>query len=293
MPWFILATISALLSAGAAVLQKKSLIQTTALPFAFVLSAFIMVLSAVFLPGVDVLTVPPDVLVLLVGKSQIGGAAFLCVMMSLERGQISTVLPLMGLTPAVTAVLALFMTGERMSGTEWIGLGVMMAGLYLLEWTPERGETWAGRVRTILTERRLIILALLLFALSSVADKLLVGAHKTDPRVVLVYQHVVFCLLFGGILLVRKLPVGEVVKQARNQLPLFLVIAVITIAYRYAQLEATRLAPVALVLAVKRTSIFYASLLGGKIFADDRLGVRLAGAGLIIAAGFIILRNVG
>lgn len=293
MSWFLLATISALLSAGAAILQKKSLMRTAALPFAFVLSAFIMVLSAVFLPGVEVLTVPSDVLVLLVGKSLIGGAAFLCVMISLEGGQISTVLPLLGLTPAVTAVLSLFIAGERMSGMEWIGLGVMMAGLYLLEWTPGTGETWSGRIRTIVQERRMIILALLLFALSSVADKLLVTGHRTDPRVVLVCQHVIFCLLFGAMLIVRRVPLASLAGQVRPQLPLFIGIAVITIAYRYAQLEATRIAPVALVLAVKRTSIFYASLVGGRIFADDRLRVRLVGAGLIVAAGFIILRNVG
>ena len=293
MPWFLLATISALLSAGAAVLQKKSLLQTRALPFAFVLSFFIMVFSAVFLTGVDVLAVPPGVLALLVGKSLIGGTAFLCVMMSLERGQISTVLPLMGLTPAVTAVLSFLLIGETMAITEWLGLGMMMTGLYLLEWTPDRRVSWVERVRTILTERRLIILALVLFAVSSVADKMLVSTHRTDPRLVLVYQHVVFCVLFGGMLVIRNVPAGEVVRQTKQQLPLFLVIAVITIAYRYAQLEATRLAPVALVLAVKRTSILYASLLGGKIFADDRLRVRLLGAGLIVAAGFVILRNVG
>ncbi len=293
MPWFLLATISALLSAAAAVLQKKSLLQTRALPFAFVLSFVIMLLSVVFLAGVDALDVPPLVLALLVGKSLVGGTAFLCVMMSLEGGQISTVLPLMGLTPAMTAVLSFLLTGETMTWTEWVGLAVMMTGVYLVEWKPEGRGTWAARVQTVLTERRLIILALLLFAVSSVADKLLVSTHKTDPRLVLVYQHVVFCLLFGGMLLLRKVPVGEVVRQARRQLPLFLVIALVTIGYRYAQLEATRLAPVALVLAVKRTSIVYASLLGGKIFADDRLGLRLAGAALIVAAGFIILRNVG
>ena len=293
MSWFLLATISALLSAGAAVLQKKSLITTGALPFAFVLSLLIMVLSAVLLPGIDVIAVSPEVLLLLVGKSIISGTAFLLVMMSLERGQISTVLPLLGLTPAVTALLSLVLTGEMMRGAEWLGLGLMMTGLFLLEWTPGTKAGMFERTRTTLTARRAIILALVLFAVSSVADKLLVSAHRTDPRVVLVYQHVIFCLLFGVMLLVRRVPGTLVLAQAQKQLPLILVIAVLTIAYRFTQLEATKDAPVALVLAVKRTSILYASLLGGKIFADDRLPVRLAGAALIVAAGFIILRNVG
>jgi drug/metabolite transporter (DMT)-like permease len=293
MSWFLLATISALLSAGAAVLQKKSLMTTGALPFAFVLSVLVLLLSSVFLAGIDVLAVPPDVLILLVGKSIIGGAAFLLVMMSLERGQISNVLPLLGLTPAVTALLSLLLTGETMHSMEWLGLGLMMVGLYLLEWTPGNSGRFIGRLRSVMVERRAILLALLLFAFSSVADKLLVSTHRTDPRVVLVYQHVIFCLLFGVMLLVRRVPGKLVLDQARKQLPLFLLIAVVTIAYRFAQLEATKDAPVALVLAVKRTSILYASVLGGKIFADDRLPLRLAGAVMIVAAGFIILRNVG
>ena len=72
-----------------------------------------------FSTGIDVLAVPPDVLLLLVGKSIIGGTAFLLVMMSLERGQISNVLPLLGLTPAVTALLSLVLTGETM---RWTGV---------------------------------------------------------------------------------------------------------------------------------------------------------------------------
>jgi drug/metabolite transporter (DMT)-like permease len=293
MSWFLLATISALLSAGAAVLQKKSLMTTGALPFAFVLSFLVMLLSAVFLAGIDVIAVPPDVLLLLVGKSILGGTAFLLVMMSLERGQISNVLPLLGLTPAVTALLSLMLTGEVMREAEWLGLGLMMGGLYLLEWAPGPKGGMIGRMRTVIAERRAILLALLLFAVSSVADKLLVSTHRTDPRVVLVYQHVVFCLLFGVMLLARRVPGTLVLAQAKKQLPLFFLIAVLTIAYRFTQLEATKDAPVALVLAVKRTSILYASVLGGKIFVDDRLPMRLAGAALIVAAGFIILRNVG
>jgi drug/metabolite transporter (DMT)-like permease len=293
MSWFLLATISALLSAGAAILQKKSLMTTAALPFAFVLSMLIMLLSMVFLAGIDVLAVPPDVIILLVGKSIIGGTAFLLVMMSLERGQISSVLPLLGLTPAVTALLSLVLTGESMGAGEWVGLGLMMVGLYLLEGAPGTTSGIVQRMRTVAVERRAILLALLLFAVSSVADKLLVSAHRTEPRVVLVYQHVIFCLLFGVMLLVRRIPGKVVLLQAKKQLPLFFLIAVVTIVYRFAQLEATKDAPVALVLAVKRTSILYASVLGGTIFSDDRLPLRLAGAAMIVAAGFIILRNVG
>ena len=67
--------------------------------------------------------------------------------------------------------------------------------------------------------------------------------------------------------------------------------AFLTIAYRFTQLEATKFAPVALVLAVKRTSILYASFFGGKIFSDERLAQKLIGGALIVGAGFIILQK--
>lgn len=74
---------------------------------------------------------------------------------------------------------------------------------------------------------------------------------------------------------------------------ILLTVALVTLAYRFTQLEATKFAPVALVLAIKRTSILYASFFGGKIFSEERLAQKLLGAALIVAAGFIILRNVG
>jgi drug/metabolite transporter (DMT)-like permease len=67
----------------------------------------------------------------------------------------------------------------------------------------------------------------------------------------------------------------------------------LTVGYRLTQLEATKIAPVALVLAIKRTSILYASFFGGRIFFDDRLRWKLVGGLLIVISGFIILRNVG
>ena len=86
--------------------------------------------------------------------------------------------------------------------------------------------------------------------------------------------------------------VPGVIAKAKEQLPLILHVALLTVAYRLSQLEATRDAPVALVLAIKRTSILYATFFGGKMFSEDRLGMKLFGGALIIASGFVILRNV-
>jgi drug/metabolite transporter (DMT)-like permease len=292
MKWFMLATVSALLSATAAVVQKRVLMRAHALEFSFLVSAVIMVLSLGVPFTVDVSPLPVSTLALIIAKSVMGGMAFLFVMTALERDQISSVLPLLGLTPAVTALLSWGVTGEVLKDWEWLGIGFMVAGTYLLERRP------AGRTASVSSNSRIspslyyVGAALALFAISSVADQVVVGTRKTDPRVVLLYQHVIYCVMFGALLWFRKVSFSMVVHAWRVQWPFLMAIAVVTIGYRFTQLEAVKDAPVALVLAVKRTSILYASLVGGKLFADKRLGVRLAGASLIVAAGFIILRNV-
>jgi drug/metabolite transporter (DMT)-like permease len=292
MTWFLLASCSALLSAAAAIAQKKVLLRTHALEFSFLLSVIIMVLSFSIPLTVDSMWVPPVTLWVILGKSLVGGMAFLLVMMSLERDQISRVLPLLGLTPAVTALVSLAFTGENLQMWEWTGIVLVVAGAYLLEKRPAGVAGGGAGTGRFSRSHVYILIALLLFAASSVADKTLVSGFKTDPRIVLVYQHVVYCLLFGGLLIVRRVPLEVLVKAGRAHAWYLIAIAVLTIAYRFTQLEATRGAPVALVLAVKRTSILYASFFGGRLFSEDRLKLRLAGAVLIVASGFVILRTV-
>ena len=291
MVWFGCASVSALISATAAIIQKKMLSRVSALEFSFLLSLTILFLS-LFIPfSVDITSIPPITLMMILGKSVIGGLAFLFVMTALEHNQISGVLPLLGLTPAVTALLSFLLTGELLNGGEWLGLGLMVAGASVLESRP-------GGIRRAITAGDprgyyYISGALGLFAVSSIADKALVSGYKTDPLLVLVYQHIMYCLLFGLLLWRRTTSIRAVLEKGRVLLPLLGGVAVLTLAYRFAQLEATKDAPVALVLAVKRTSILYASFFGGRLFSDDRLATRLIGASLIVGSGFIILRNVG
>jgi len=82
---------------------------------------------------------------------------------------------------------------------------------------------------------------------------------------------------------------GAVGAVARAEWPWLVLIALCTIGYRWFQLAAVRTGPVALVLAVKRMSILYATLLAGRLFSEERRGRRLLGAALIVAAGFLFL----
>jgi drug/metabolite transporter (DMT)-like permease len=231
-------------------------------------------------------------LIILIGKSILGGLAFLLVMMSLEHNQISTALPLLGTTPAVTALLALPILGESLQHWEWLGIGMMVAGTYMLEKRPTQKVFRSFHEFFVSKNHHYIFGAVGLFAVSSIADKLLLSGYKIDPLIILFYQHLIYCLIFSSLVFIRRMSFRDLLHKGQNQFPFILLIAFLTIAYRFTQLGATQLAPVALVLAVKRTSILYASFFGGKLFSDERLPQKILAGLLIIASGFLILRNI-
>jgi drug/metabolite transporter (DMT)-like permease len=292
MNWFGWATASALLSAAAAILQKRVLARVSPLEFSFLLSG-VIVLCSLWIPwAADPGAVAPGTIGIIAARSLIAGVAFLLVMTALASGQISSVLPLLGLTPAVTAILSYFWTGEVLGGWEWLGIVLVIIGASILEAFPSPGRK--GPTRPLSRRGHLAVGgAVLLFALSSILDKTLVSGYRVDPLVLLLYQHIVFVLLFGAILFGRGVSLRALREKGRSASLLLGGVAVLTLAYRFGQLEATRDAPVALVLAVKRTSILYASFIGGRLFSEDRLTAKLIAAALIVASGFLILRNVG
>jgi uncharacterized membrane protein len=67
-----------------------------------------------------------------------------------------------------------------------------------------------------------------------------------------------------------------------------LFIAILTVAYRYTEILAIKIAPVALVLSVKRISIFIAVIIGGKIFKEKELIKKVIAAALILGGSFLI-----
>lgn len=293
MSWFFIATWSALFSASAALLQKKTLFRMNALEFSLTLSLAVALFSA-FVPfTADITAFSTQTFLVMMGKSVLSGCAFLLVMQSLHQNEISTALPLLGLTPAVTALISLSVLQEAMTTFEWIGVGLMIAGTSLLERRPEKTYRQLWMDFALAKNYHSIFGAIALFSLSAVADKYLVGPSKVDPLVVLFYQHIVYALFFLSLFVMRRHSFSTLREKGRDAMPYIVVIGALTIAYRLTQLEAMKLAPAALVLAVKRTSILYASFFGGKLFSEERLKWKLAGAALIVAAGFLILRNGG
>ena len=292
MTWFAIALLSAFLSAFAAITQKKVLFSLGALEFSFLLSLVNLVFSIPFFFFIDYGTINSFNLLVLFIKSVIGVGAFFCVMLSLKNLEISNALPLLALTPGFIAVFAFIFLGEALKTAEVVGLIILMLGTYILESGNSTKIIFPFSILLKSKYHRFVILALLLFTASSILDKLLLIKLNLSPISLTAFQHIYFAIMFSIIFFVFRKKT-EPLPSITNKINLgwIALISVLTIGYRYTQVVAIGLASVALVLAVKRTSVFWATIIGGKIFSDKDLLKRSIAAVLILVGAILILRE--
>jgi len=292
MNWYSISLISAMLSATAAIAQKKVLFKLEALEFSFYLAIFNLLFSIPFLFSIQPMDLTAAGLIVLFIKSVIGVLAFWCVMLAIKNLEISGALPLMALTPAFVAVFAFIFLGETIKGIEIVGMFLLLAGTYILEIDKKEKLLVPFKVLFKSKYYHYIFFALLLFTASSILDKTLVARMKVTPFAILGIQHFYFFLLFLVIfVIVYKQPVQTAKKLNINILLWIIFISIVTIGYRYTQIIAIKTAPVALVLSVKRISVFIAAVAGGKIFKEKNLFVKAMATLIMITGAILIFRD--
>ncbi len=94
MDWFLIAFISAALSAAAALTEKKSLFSLGALEFSYILSIVVLILSFPFFLDLSQSPVTSESLIILFAKTILGTFAFFFVMLVIKNLEISEALPL-------------------------------------------------------------------------------------------------------------------------------------------------------------------------------------------------------
>jgi uncharacterized membrane protein len=289
MNWFWLAFMSALFSAAAAISQKKILFKIEALEFSLLLSILnIIILIPVFF-FLNYEKIFWDKLLVLYVKSILETFAFWNVMLAIKNFEISKALPLLALTPGLVAISAFIFIGDRLALPEVFGILLLILGTYILETKSKQDFLDPFKIFIGSKKHYYIITALLLFTITAIMDRLLLHKYNLEPESFLVFQNLFIGVNFILIYLVTKrsfISLPEFVNY--DLLKLLVLISVLTIIYRYTQIEAVKIAPVALVLAVKRISIFFAALIGGKIFKEHNLWVRIAAASIIIIGTLFI-----
>ncbi|MBS4035174.1 MAG: EamA family transporter [Ignavibacterium sp.] len=292
MTWFYLALISAVFSALAAISEKKVLFRLDALDFSFFVSIITLIFSIPFFFDAPLNLSLSTPLIILFVKAILSALAFLCVMLAIKNLEISEALPLLALSPGLVAVLGVLLIQDTLVINEWIGLALMLIGTYILELRKDDQSIFDPFKSLIrFNKYKYVFFALLLFSITSLIDRVLLKDFKLPAYTFMAYQQLFFALIFTTIVLIRNKKFNEIFKPLnKNDIYLILLISLFTVIYRYTQIEATKIAAVALVLSVKRLSVLIAIIIGGKLFKESNVLKRLIAA-VIILTGLVILVN--
>ncbi len=291
MEWFLIAFSSALLSAISTISEKKILFKMEAFEFSLLNSLFNLLFTLPFLFFINVLEIPSNYLFVLFGKTLLNSAAFYFVMLSLKNLELSKALPLLVLTPGFIALFAFIFMGETLTLLQLAGMSMLLLGTYILEM--QNKKAFLEPFLTFFKSKnyKFIGAALFLFTITSILDKYILKSPKVSPQVFLFYQQFFTGIIFFiAALVIKKNPIKVLRNTKREWWFWIILVAVLTIGYRYTQIEAIKVAPaVALVLAVKRISVFFAALIGGKLFNESKLLQKAIATAIMIAGTFFII----
>lgn len=290
MNWFILAFISAVLSAAAALSQKKILFKSGALEFSFVLSIFNILTSFPLWYTANFADLTFISLFLLFIKTFIASIAFWNVMLAIKNMEISGALPLMVLTPGIVAVFGFFLLGEILSIGAIAGLVLLTIGTYILEL--RKGNSLFQPFKVFINSKKhhYILTALLCFTITALMDKTLLKNYKLNPQLMVIFQQIFSAFCFTIFLIYKKENPYKILKKFNwKQLQFIIFISLLTTGYRYFTFAAMKEAPTSLVLSVKRLSVFIVTLAGGKLFNESRLHQKIIATIILLAGTYLVM----
>ncbi|MFH1359221.1 MAG: EamA family transporter [archaeon] len=293
--WYILAFISAFFSAAAAIYEKKVLFKEKALSFSALFAVINFFLAIPFFFFINYAGLSDLGLTVVLIKSFFEAAAFLCVMMGIKNLELSAALPLLVLTPGLVAIFAFLTLGEALTGLQILGIILLIIGTYTLQ---VEGKQLKGKKKfdffrpfKVFANSKgyyYILAALLLFTTTSILDKAILSNFKVSLNAFMGFQHLFLAIIF--MLIVIFSGKSSHLKHAfKFSGKLILLISIFTIIYRYTQLSAVKIAPVALVLSIKRISVFFAVLIGGRMFKEHNLIIRTIATAIMVAGAILVI----
>lgn len=198
-------------------------------------------------------------------------------------GDLSQVYPIArGTAPLITAIGANFWLGEPLGGRGWLGVVLLAGGVIALS----LGRR-AGLRRGV--DRRAVSFALLT-ALTIAGYTIVDGTGaRIGPSPV---PYIVWLFLLDGVMMLVfglvRLP-AEILAGARGAWPMVLAGGALSTAAYGITLWAMTVAPIAIVAALRETSVLFASLIGAVLLRERVTGVRVLAA-LTVLAGIVLLR---
>ena len=287
--WFLLSIVSALFSSATSLLEKKVLLKEHALAFSSTLAFWVFLLNIPLFIIFNHAGIPPLLPLGIIAITAIlGGTAFLFITESVIHMEVSEISPLIAIGPAITALFGFAFLGEILTLPQIAGIIIIMFGIYILE-LKDRSHLLAP-FKALVKGRyvHFVFVALLLCACTDVLGKIVLSKYGFLPGTYLFYYQMFTAMFFLIIVIFKRKHMNVELPKTRMDIWLIILIAILTITYRFTHLSAMKLAPIGIAIAVFRSSTVITTILGGRIYKEKDIARKLLAA-LIVIGGVILI----
>lgn len=208
----------------------------------------------------------------MIGRGAITLLAWLCYFTAARTTPLAQLLTLYFSAPLMTAVLAIPLLGERVTGTRWISLGLAFAGVLL-------ASDPFGVEFTLAT--LLVLIAAALWGYSVILMRQ--AARRGSSVLIMFYQNAMFMVVTGIMAAFTWEPTSGF------QLALMLTLGVLGGFGQFALFEGARYTPAAVMATMEYIGLPWAFVLGYVVFGDIPTLAVTAGAVLIMSAGVVLV----
>jgi drug/metabolite transporter (DMT)-like permease len=293
--WLIFAILASILASASSILEKKTLFKQHALEFSATLSVYTLILSIPFWFFADFNSLSLKATGYIYLGSLLGAIGFLLVTKALRHIAISLTSPFLVFEPAMVAVFAAVLLGEKITSLQIIGIVVIIIGAYVL--TSHEHDHFLEPFKHIFKSKyiKYILIALVIYALDSILDKKIVGTVADGGLGVSIWTflalvHFFLALNYLVIMIIFSDGIQGIGKGLKTGGWLVFAVAVFTIGYRLSQMYAVSLPGVliSLVIPIKRLSALFSTIIGGELFHEEHV-LRKSIACVIMIIGAVLI----
>ena len=286
MIWLIFALGCALLDGVSTIVEKRVLKRKHSLDFSILFAMINFVLCIPLLFFVD-FSFPLQYISFAYIAAIFGSIAFWAFAHAMRHMDISIASPMSGINPAVVAVLAFFLLGETLKTLQYLGILLVVVGIFYLESRNHDSlkALW-NRMRK-LKLLKYIALSAIMYGLANIMDKINLG--YIEPPTYMFLVHLFLAINFTVFLLWKYKEPIKIMTMGANEWKLILLASFLTVANRFLYMAAVSLTMVVLVGPIKKLSTVVSTWIGGEVFHEKGLKRRLFATFIILAGSYLVI----
>jgi len=202
---------------------------------------------------------------------------------AIRQSPLSLTIPFLGLTPVFLLIFPWIILGEKVSLTGGLGVLLVGTGIYFLN-IRETKHGWLAPLKAIQSEKGslLMVIVAIIFSISATFGKLAIT--HSSPLFFAGFYYPVLAIIILPYALFKPQRFQGVFTHPWRSLLIGIFFGLMAITHFYA-LTITK---VAYMVAVKRTSLIFSSLLGFLFFKETDIRNRLPGAAIILLGVILI-----